>query len=122
MDEKRRFPRLNYNVEVEWKKVDRSKGGTLEANVTKNISEGGICLMVDDSVRPQDMLELKIMLPTQATISVKGAVRWVESFGIAGEKSQPRHEAGIEFVEIDDQDREKMKKFTKYLEEHMKVL
>lgn len=112
MQERRKYPRLNYNVAVAWKKVDeRDKGSEETQNVTKNISGGGICLAVDSSVKLKDMLELKLTLPTQKTVCSKGVVRWLEDFGVEGEKGESRREAGIEFVNINDADREEIKKF-----------
>lgn len=112
MDERRKFPRLHYNVTVTWKKVERPAAESAQGtNATKNISGGGICLEVDSVVRIGDVLELDIALPTKKTIHSKGVVRWTEDFGIIGEKSNSRYEAGIEFIEINDSDREEVKKF-----------
>lgn len=112
MEERREFPRLNYNVEVEWKKIGHSEGdASLSKNATKNISEGGMCLEVDSTVQSLDILALKITLPTKIIIHTKSVVRWVENFGIEGEKSQSRYEAGVKFMDISDTDRQEIKKF-----------
>ena len=112
MEERRKFPRLTYNVAVAWKKIERRAENDSEVtNVTKNISGGGICLQVDSSVKPQDVLEFQITLPTKKMIDSKGVVRWIEDFGIIGEKSKSRYEAGIEFININDKDREEIKQF-----------
>jgi len=110
MQEKRKFPRLDFNVEVEWKRLGPSVKEEAK-NLTKNISGGGICMFVDSSVNVNDTLELNITLPTQERVSSKGVVRWVENFGISSRKEESHSEAGIEFIDINSADRQKVDKF-----------
>jgi len=112
MEEKRKYPRLNFNVAVEWEKANfASDNKQIHTDTTKNISVGGICLIVDETVKTGDSLRLSIKLPTEKVINSKGVVRWVEDFGIVGVKSETNCEAGVEFTEISDEDQKEIEKF-----------
>jgi c-di-GMP-binding flagellar brake protein YcgR len=108
-DERRKFVRLDLNTMVEWEKLDSAEpSGEF---VSKNISSGGICLIVNDTINIGDKLKLKISLPTLKKINSNGKVVWVEDFEIVGERREKRYEAGIEFFGISDEDREEINKF-----------
>jgi c-di-GMP-binding flagellar brake protein YcgR len=112
MEEKRRYVRLDASVEVTWQKIaDSSQQASPEDDITRNISEGGICLIVYEQISVGDVLDLVIELPTQKIIHSRGAVRWAKEFEIVGERAIRRYDIGLEFVNISDQDRQEIKKF-----------
>ena len=110
MKERRRFVRLNAQVDIAYSKVDTQNKENL--SLTKNISAGGICLICYEPVRVKDMLDLKIILPvSQEPIKVLGRVVWVKEFIVGGPERGKRYDAGIEFVEINDGDRKQIEQF-----------
>lgn len=111
MEEKRKFVRLNLNVEVRWRKIIETLDRAVDnINLTKDISGGGIRLIVDETVKVADKLSLEIKLPTDKVIYCQGRVIWVEKFEIVGRRHEDRYEAGIEFMDISDDDREEISK------------
>ena len=101
MEERRKYPRLNLNVEVRWKKVDGEAGDALShRSVTKNISTGGIRLILGSGVQMGDVLALEMGAPGGKAIRVKGKVIWVEKFEIIGVKNEIGYEGGIEFLDM----------------------
>jgi c-di-GMP-binding flagellar brake protein YcgR len=114
MEEKRRFPRLDMAVDVLWKKVnlEKASAGFGDPNQTRNISEGGICLIVYDEVNVGDQLSLDIRLPTQQVIHAVGRVVWSSPFElITDQDTRKRCDIGIEFLQIAPQDKEEIKEF-----------
>jgi len=104
MQERRMFPRVDFNRPVLWRRFD-----TLD-NLDKgsNISEGGMCLFMEtDTISKRDVLQLEFQLPEGITVHSKVKVCWVskindDSMGL---------QAGIEFVDIADTHRQEVKQF-----------
>ncbi len=113
MREKRRFPRLNVAVDVRWEKVLPKKrwGLRTDVHVAKNISAGGICLVVYEDVEVGEQLSLDIELPTQKVIHAVGRVVWASPFQVSGDEERKRRDVGIEFTQITKEDREEMQRF-----------
>ena len=113
--ERRRFVRLNVLTDVGYAK--RSNGKEERLSLAKNISAGGICLVVYDELRASDTLDLKIWLPDdKEIITAVGRVVWVKEISLESLGSAKRFEAGIEFIEIKDED---MKKINTYVFKHL---
>ena len=111
MHEKRRFVRLDVNVKVNWEKIVVAQTAIPDKkDSTKNISEGGICLIVYEKLNVADLLKLEIELPTKRIIQATGRVVWTHEF-IIGQPDQKRYDVGIEFLDISAPDREEIKKF-----------
>ncbi len=113
MEERRKFVRLNTNVDVKWAKITPDKeGATGDLSKTKNISGGGICLTVyGKNVDIGDILDMEIDLPTKKTIKVRGRVAWVGEFEIVGGRHEKNYDLGVEFLEIDEEDRIEINQF-----------
>ncbi|MGE5279896.1 MAG: PilZ domain-containing protein [Deltaproteobacteria bacterium] len=109
MEEKRRFPRLGIAVDVQWERAPEA--GNPDSNVTKDISAGGICLIVYEEVSVGDLLNLRFTLPTGRTVQALGRVVWVAPFEFSSDRERPRRDAGIEFVHIEEEDRQEIAKF-----------
>jgi len=107
-EERRQFVRLNFLVDVVYHKVPPVE----KLSLAKNISTGGICLIVYEELKEQDTLDLEIYLPKDKTaIQAKGRVTWVKEFIIGDIPKGKRYDVGIEFLEIDKNDLEKINKY-----------
>ena len=107
--ERRRFPRLIASVDVEYSIL--RKGTLQEQAVTKNISAGGICLIVYEKIEPGTFLALKILLSSiNYIIEAKAKVIWSSYFTV-GPDGRDRYDLGIEFVEINESDRQKISQY-----------
>ncbi|MFA5060309.1 MAG: PilZ domain-containing protein [Candidatus Omnitrophota bacterium] len=107
--ERRKFVRLNVNVDINYTVVS-SSGGSQKGR-SRNIGAGGICLLINTEVHAGDLVKLDISLPDDPpTISANGRIAWVKPFTVASEKNK-RYDAGIEFTDISDDDRKKINKY-----------
>jgi c-di-GMP-binding flagellar brake protein YcgR len=114
MDDRRKFVRLDIDVLVQWRKITGEEARELDKESrTKNISAGGICLTVDERnmVAIGDLLAIEMKLPTGRLINLAGRVAWVSEFEIIGAEAEKNYDAGIEFVEIKEADREAIQQF-----------
>jgi len=99
-DERRRFPRFNLLVDVLVSKRAASEREKLL--ITKNISQGGVCIIAYEEFREQDLLDLKIFLPEdKVPLKVLGRVVWTKEF-VIGDSSK-RYDVGVEFIDIDEE-------------------
>jgi uncharacterized protein (TIGR02266 family) len=109
MQEKRKFVRLDVRVKVEYQIVPSTQDKI--RSFTKNLSQGGICLFLDSDLEKDTLLDLKLSIPEQSQpILATGKVVWVDSFRV-GDSEGDHLEAGIEFVDIFDEDRAKIAKY-----------
>lgn len=109
MLDKRNFPRLSASVEVEYILLEGVSDG--KQTFTRNISAGGICLIVYEKIEPGSILSLKLYLPdVKKTIQAQGKVVWSSHFTI-GSDQRDRYDLGIEFTEIDDSVRDEISKY-----------
>lgn len=110
MEEKRKFPRINtIGMMVNWRKVETFDN----LHNTKDISGGGICLLIErkESVDIGDTLQLEFNLPSGETIHSKGRAVWLDKFAIGDINNNMHYEVGIEFLDISDKDREAIKRY-----------
>jgi c-di-GMP-binding flagellar brake protein YcgR len=100
-DERRVFPRLDASVDVEYNILEK-EGKRKRRSVSKNISVGGICLIVYEKIDVGDILALKIHLTdVDYIIEVEGRVVWSSHFTMNSDR-RDRYDLGIEFVKISD--------------------
>lgn len=112
MEERRRFPRFDMNVNVKWDKIaDVPESNVSDVDVTKNISSGGICLIVYERLAEGDRLNMEIELPTRKIIRAAGKVVWIHEFELIGKSSEKRYDVGVEFLDLKDEEREEIKNF-----------
>jgi len=108
MEEKRKHLRLNAYVDVVWEKIANPiQQAPFKDDKTRNISEGGICLNINERVQVGELLDLVIILPNQKTIRSKSRVQWIRE----SEVVTKRFDVGLEFLNISTQDREELKAF-----------
>ena len=87
--EKRRLPRLPLDVEVNYL-------GKAFAH-SKDISEGGLCLISEEALKPGDFITLLFHLPPDGEkISAYGKVMWNKKV------SENMFESGVNFWDIKD--------------------
>lgn len=112
MEEKREFVRLDMNVKVDWKRIGETSGPTAEfTNETKNISAGGICLVVNEKLGAGEELQIGMELPSGKIIDVKGRVVWISEYEIFGREHEKIYDVGIEFMNISKKEREEINEF-----------
>jgi c-di-GMP-binding flagellar brake protein YcgR len=112
MEEKREFVRLDLNVKVDWKRIGETSGPTAEfTNETKNISAGGICLVVNEKLGAGEELQIGMELPSGKIIDVKGRVVWISEYEIFGREHEKIYDVGIEFMNISKKEREEINEF-----------
>ena len=113
--EKRKFVRLSALVDVIYNKRAATAS---EMSLTRNISQGGICLIAYDELNEQDVLDLKLYLPEDNTpIQAIGKVVWVKEFIIGSIEEGKRYDVGIEFMDIREED---VNRVNKYVFSHIK--
>lgn len=110
VDERRRFIRLNLNVEINYSLIAPPPPAK-QKGTTKNIGAGGICLLSEKELKIGDTVKIEIHLPDDPPdISATGKVAWVKIFAIANDKNR-RYDAGVEFTQIDQGDRRRIEKY-----------
>jgi hypothetical protein len=109
MIEKRRFVRFDVSLPIKWRKITDDSDDMIESK-SKNISAGGLCLIIKEKeIYDGDILELQIELPTGETFYLEGQVIWVSEFRIIRKVYENWYAAGIEFINIYKEDRERIK-------------
>jgi c-di-GMP-binding flagellar brake protein YcgR len=109
--EKRRFPRLSLNTEVNYTVLSHEEA-ELFTTGSRNISSGGICIIAFEKLNTGDILDLKFSLPGLKKFVVgKGRVVWINDCNVEGSKTDNVYEVGIEFVNIKEQDKNKIQEF-----------
>lgn len=108
--ERRKFVRLNFLVDVIYRRYESSEKEKL--SLSKNISTGGICLIAYGELKESDLLDLEIYLPDDnKPIKVMGRVVWVNEFIIGETPKGKRYDVGVEFIDIDQDDLTKIYKY-----------
>ncbi len=107
--EKRIYKRLNVNVPITYKRINRAE--MRKRVVTQDISGGGTRLIAffEDKIQVGDMLELQIFLPTiSEPIKAEGKVVWIRDYQ---DSIRRGYEVGIEYYAISNADRVAIAKF-----------
>jgi len=109
-EERRKFPRLNLAVDIEYSVLRKEPSSKAEGQ-SKNLSSGGICLIVYEEVKIGDSLALVINLPEgERPIQAKGMVKWIGEFILSADKKNS-WDVGVEFIGINEADREKLSRY-----------
>ncbi|MBI4356096.1 MAG: PilZ domain-containing protein [Candidatus Omnitrophica bacterium] len=112
MLERREYVRLDTRLPVEYRVVGPAaappRSTAKRPAVTKDISGGGVRLILTEPLTPAALLEVSVHLPERPVPLVfTGEVVWVESYAvIGGSGREQRYEAGIKFVQIAPADRQ----------------
>ena len=107
-DERRQFVRLDTNLAVTYKVLPSSVPERLEATKTKNVSEGGLCVFLNQRLPVGTPMEFQINLPGRdKPAAFTGEITWCEEFEVVGKTQRERVvQAGVRFVFIHPKDRE----------------
>lgn|SRR3989338_3186698 len=109
VEERRKFIRLNISVDVDYYVISNEQDKHPTHSV--NISTGGICIIAHEKLDVGTLLKLVITIPEiPPTVHATGRVAWVKSFTIATEE-KTKYDVGIEFTEISEEDRKKVKRY-----------
>ena len=112
MEEKREFARLDLNVKVDWKKISETSEPKQEySDKTKNISAGGLCLVVYEKLNVGEKLQIEMELPSKKVINAEGKVVWISEYEILGREEEKIYDIGVEFMKISKEEREEINKF-----------
>jgi len=112
MKEKREYVRLDLNVKVDWKKIGETSDPSDEfTDKTKNISVGGLCLIVNEKLNVGDKLQIGLELPSKKIINTEGRVMWINEYEIFGKEEEQFYDVGIEFMKTSKDEREEIKEF-----------
>jgi c-di-GMP-binding flagellar brake protein YcgR len=106
--EKRRYPRFNLNLPVEYYRIDSSIRYTCRAI---NASEGGLLIYFPEQVDIGQHLRMKLFFASDSeldTIEVLAEVFWRD---IHLGKGWGDYRCGVKFIDISPEDRTKLKSF-----------
>jgi len=112
MEERRKFSRLDISVGVAWRRLGAQMTETLaDIDATRNIAEGGVCLVADERFQVGDRLELTLTLPSRKVIKTLGEVIWVHDAAIARQDGIQRFDIGVAFTSLPSEEWQEMKQF-----------
>ncbi|MGB2629675.1 MAG: PilZ domain-containing protein [Candidatus Omnitrophota bacterium] len=103
---KRRFPRVNYKCLIRISK-DRQQEEVIDT-YTENIGAGGICVTLDRGYDLFEKVSLEIHLGGDEPVHCSGAIVWVVKGHPVHKWEKPMYDTGIEFVDINENDRERI--------------
>jgi len=94
IEEHRKQKRVKFSEAVNLQFTDPQRdSGTLSCD----LSEGGLCINLNDFVPPNTELNVQVNLGPQKVIEHLGRIAWVNKL-----PHSDRYQAGVEFVEDDD--------------------
>jgi len=103
---RRKFPRVKFKCFIFINKKGSSK--SISTN-TENIGAGGICVIIKDDLGLFQGVELEINIEdNHSPIKCSGTVVWVVKKRATGKSGEYLYDTGIEFVDIDEQQRERI--------------
>ena len=112
MQERRKFPRFRLSVQVRWQRYSGDAGAAPQnKGRVKNISAGGVCLVLQEGIEVGDVLAIEIELPGGKNILAKGRVIWIDKNVKIGEAEKVGYEGGVEFFDINKQTRKELDRF-----------
>lgn len=107
---------MNLNVGINYKILDKIEPPDIVTQ-SKNISEGGICIILLEKVINGAVLDLTFtLLGSDEPVRTMGRVAWISEFIVGDPRTGRAYEAGVEFIDISDDDR---KKISEYVIRHL---
>ena len=104
--ERRKYPRLP-GAFVEY--FPKGEISSRKTSFTENISPAGICILVDEEIKTNTGLSLKIYLPgSKEGIEAEGRVVWCRSSSFLTVEKRKHYDLGVEIMEIDENDRRRI--------------
>ncbi len=112
-EEQRAFPRID--VEVTPIELGTHEGPTFKG-VAKNISSGGICVIIEPSLAMGANVFIGFSIPNQdLPVKCSGEVVWCGDYVAVSSKM---HVLGVKFNEISEEDRSRIDAF---IDEHLEI-
>ena len=112
MDERRKFSRLDISVGIVWRRLDSEISQAVDdIDATRNIAEGGVCLVANERFEVGDRLELTLTLPSQKTIRTLAEVVWVRDAALSKDDGLRRFDIGVAFSDLPADEWQEMKQF-----------
>ncbi len=114
--DKRKFVRVSFECTITVKK----RGTPLVFHTqTKNISLGGICVILEKELSKYTPVELELFLPDDLPpVKCQGTVIWSIKSSEYLKKKPLQHGMGIEFVELFDEDKARIEHIVNELLEY----
>jgi c-di-GMP-binding flagellar brake protein YcgR len=111
--ERRKYVRVKHSTKIKWTDLTTlSKGISVIPDLSKDISAGGIHLLLNKKIVCENELQLEFILPPLKSFILRGQVKWVREIElIADEKKTKLYHTGIEFLDITDEERDFIQKF-----------
>ena len=109
-EERRRFPRANFPCKITVVSPIRYLNSH-----TENISEGGIRVLLEEKLSPYSVVGVEIFVDKGKSIKCKARIVWVKEKINPLEKVPVMYDTGVEFIEINDCDREYLRKLVEKL-------
>ncbi len=106
--ERRKYPRFNVDLPIEYYRIDSSIGQTSKA---LNISEGGLLIYFPEQTDIGQYIRLKLFLPLGFelnTIEVLAEVVWMD---IHLDKGWGDYRCGVNFIDVSPEDMTKLRNF-----------
>ncbi|RKY35831.1 MAG: hypothetical protein DRP69_00300 [Candidatus Duberdicusella sinuisediminis] len=103
MEERRRFPRLNYPC-----KLILEEGDETYSIHTENLSAGGLRVILDEKLAINTPLRIELELGWK-DIKCKGRVVWATDIKSLRTEKTNLFDTGIEFTQIEPQDRKTLR-------------
>ncbi len=104
--DRRKYPRINACVAYS---IVEDEGRGISSG-SKNISAGGIAFFTRDNLGTNIILSIAVRLPDMSNLKAKVRVVWCEPVKVSWD-SDVCHEVGVEFIKIDEIDRQKISKY-----------
>ncbi len=115
MKERRKFLIFKTSVQLQWKKiVSADERAALHVSQVKDVSVGGVCLVLHPGIKVGDTLELEISLPRSSPVQVTARVIWVDPS--ARDKDWPGtyYEGGVSFLNLTEAQQVKLNRHLTY--------
>jgi len=112
MEERRKFSRLDISVGVGWRRLGPQMADALaDIDATRNIAEGGVCVVANERFQVGDRLELTLTMPSEKIIRTLGEVVWVHEAVMAREDGIQRLDVGVAFSNVPQDEWQEIKQF-----------
>ena len=107
MEERRKFVRIDWPVVVQYRTIEEPH--TKDQSVGRDVSEGGVSFIVYERLPKETTLDIQLRTPFDSLpIFAKAKVSWVKN---VGERHEKTFEVGVEFIEVDEKDKKRLKSY-----------
>jgi c-di-GMP-binding flagellar brake protein YcgR len=111
-EEKRRYPRICCNFEVEYSRSD-DDSCQIYTTSSRDISRGGIRFISLEELPMGQCLKMRFTsLDDEQIIFATGRVVWIDKFVVGDINSSTAYETGVEFFDLDETAAEQLARLT----------